>query len=206
MTNRTRQRLQSIFLEVSARKWAYIAGLISLSVSPSTALRLVDNLRIPLIYKVSVLEIDDLANRKGLSYGTLLVNIETRQAIDLLEGRDGVALKKWLKQHPEVETVSRDRAGFYSRAVSAILPNAEHVADRFHLLANLSDSVYEVIWHEYRFSSNFFLEDLPPQVTIIPDISDEEPVKVTGKEKGEMKDYFKERFEKVKECLKMGSQ
>ena len=136
--------------------------LFSLSGIPSTALRLVDNLRILLIYKVSVLEIDDLANRKGLSYGTLLVNIETRQAIDLLEGRDGVSLKKWLKQHPEVETVSRDRAGFYSRAVSAILPNAEHVADRFHLLANLSDSVYEVILHEYNDLSNLFLEELPP--------------------------------------------
>ena len=145
MTNRTRQRLQSIFLEVSARKGAYIAGLISLPVSPSTALRLVDSLPIPLIDKVSVLGIDDWAYRKGLSYGTLLVNIETRKAIDLLEGRDGVALKKWLKQHPEVETVTRDRASSYSSAVSAILPNAEQVADRFHLLANLSDSVYEVI-------------------------------------------------------------
>ena len=84
MTNRTRQRLQSIFLEVSARKGAYIAGLISLPVSPSTALRLIDNLPLPLIDKVRVLGIDDWAYRKGLSYGTLLVNIETRQAIDLL--------------------------------------------------------------------------------------------------------------------------
>ena len=162
--------------------------------------------RFPLINKVSVLEIADWANRKGLSYGTLLVNIETRQAIDLLEGRDGVALKKWLKQHPEVETVSCDRAGFYSSAVSVKLPNAEQVADIFHLLSNLSDSAYEVILHEYNDLSNLFLEKLPPQVTIITDISDEEPAKVTGKEKGEMKDYFKERFEKVKECLKMGSQ
>jgi len=188
MTNRTRQRLQSI----------------SLPVSPSTALRFVDSLPIPLIDKVRVLGIDDWAYRKGLSYGTLLVNIETRQAIDLLEGRDGVALKKWLKQHPEVETVTRDRASSYSSAVSAVLPNAEQVADRFHLLANLSDSVYEVIRHEYRDLSNSLLEDSPPQVTIAPDISDEEPTKGPGKEKGEMNDYFKARFDKVKEMLKDG--
>jgi len=204
MTNRTRQRLQNIFLEVSARKGAYIAGLISLPVSPSTALRFVDSLPIPLIDKVKVLGIDDWAYRKGLSYGTLLVNIETRQAIDLLEGRDGVALKRWLKQHPEVETVTRDRASSYSSAVSAILPNAEQVADRFHLLTNLSDSVYEVIRHEYRDLSNSLLEDSPPQVAIAPDISDEEPTKGPGKEKGEMNDYFKARFDKVKEMLKDG--
>jgi len=204
MTNQTRHRLQSILLEVSARKGAYIAGLISLPVSPSTALRLIDNLPLPLIDKVTVLGIDDWAYRKGLSYGTLLVNIETRQAIDLLEGRDGVALKKWLKQHPEVETVTRDRASSYSSAVSAILPNAEQVADRFHLLANLSDSVYEVIRHEYRDLSNSLLEDSQPQITISPDISVEEQAKVPGKQKGEMNDYFKERFEKVKEMLKNG--
>ena len=105
---------------------------------------------------------------------------------------------------PEVETVTRDRASSYSSAVSAILPNAEQVADRFHLLANLSDSGYVVIRHEYRDLSNSLLEDLPPQVTIAPDISDEEPAKSPGKEKGEMNDYFKARFDKVNEMLKDG--
>lgn len=78
------------------------------------------------------------------------------------------------------------------------------MADRFHLLANLSDSVYEVIRHEYRDLSNFLLEDSLPQITIAPDISDQKPAKVPGKQKGEMNDYFKERFEKAKEMLKDG--
>ena len=54
-TNRTRERLQKIFIEVSARKGAYISGLISLPISPSTGLRLVDSLTIPITDKVCVL-------------------------------------------------------------------------------------------------------------------------------------------------------
>lgn len=61
MTSKMRERLQKIFVEVSAKKGAYISGLISLAVSPSTGLRLVNSLTIPAIDEVSVLGIDDWA-------------------------------------------------------------------------------------------------------------------------------------------------
>jgi transposase len=202
-TNRTRERLQKIFVEVSAKKGAYISGLISLPVSPSTGLRLVDSLPVPLADKVSVLGIDDWAYRKGLSYGTILVNIETRRVIDVLPGRDGIALKKWLNQHLEVIIITRDRASAYSCAVSETLPNAIQVADRFHLLKNLSDSVYDIIRQEYRNLANSLVEDSAEE-TMFPEKIDEDFGKVPQREKGEMNDYFKERFEKVKEMQKQG--
>jgi len=47
---------------------------------------------------VGVLGIYDWVYRKGLPNRTLLVNIETREAIDLLEGKDSdVFLKRYVK-------------------------------------------------------------------------------------------------------------
>jgi len=203
-TNRAREKLQKIFIEVSAKKGAYISGLISMPVSPSTGLRLVDSLEIPVINKVSVLGIDDWAYRKGLSYGTILVNLETRKVLDLLPGRDGVALKKWLIQHPEILTVSRDRANAYSCAVSQTLPNAIQVADRFHLMKNLSDSAHDIIQQEYKNLANSLIEDANVEEEKFPNAEVKESGISRQREKGEMNDHFKERFQMVKEMLKQG--
>jgi transposase len=231
MTNRTRETLQNILLEVSAIKGSYLANLISLPISPSTALRIVGSLPIPEIEKVTVLGIDDWAYRKGLTYGTLLVNMETGQVIDLLTGRDGVTLREWLVKHPEIEIVTRDRASAYSCTVSSILPNAIQVADRFHLLKNFSDCVYSVIRIEYRNIVNSMnaetiqSEPLPPKVLEeplqsgplypeapeevlqseqLPDEAHKEPVKVPLRAKGERNEYINHRFIKVKQMLEEG--
>jgi transposase len=200
MTNRTRETLQNILLEVSARKGSYLANLISLPISPSTALRMIDSLPIPPTEKVTVLGVDDWAYRKGLTYGTVLVNMETGEVIDLLKGRDGVSLKEWLAMHPEIEIVTRDRASSYSSTVSSMLPNAIQVADKFHLLKNFSDCVYSVIRIEYRnlaisMNENSLQEEFPlVESGIVP-----------LKAKGERNEYIKYRFSKVKQMLKEGS-
>jgi len=204
MTFRTRKLLQDLFLEVSARKGSYLSGLISLPVSPSTGLRLIGSLPIPTSDFVNVLGVDDWAYRKGQSYGTILVDIEQRQVIDLVPERDGVSLKKWLGYHPEVSVVTRDRASAYSSAVSATLPNAIQVADRFHLLMNFSDCIYDVIRSEYKNLSNSLNENSSQECTITTVSPNEESGKVPQKEKGEMNDYMKGRFDKVKEMLKDG--
>nr|WP_281350304.1 transposase [Maribellus comscasis] len=92
---------------------------------------------------------DDWAYRKGISYGTILVDMDKGKVIDLLSGRDGVEVKHFLEAHKEVEFVCRDRSSAYSAAVNEVLPKAEQIADRFHLVQNLSDVVYEVIRAEY---------------------------------------------------------
>jgi transposase len=200
MTNRTVEKLQKILLEVSGRKGSYLAKLISLPISPSTALRMIDSLPIPPTEKIIVLGVDDWAYRKGLTYGTVLVNMETGEVIDLLKGRDGVSLKEWLAMHPEIEIVTRDRASSYSSTVSSMLPNAIQVADKFHLLKNFSDCVYSVIRIEYRnlaisMNENSLQEEFPlVESGIVP-----------LKAKGERNEYIKYRFSKVKQMLKEGS-
>jgi hypothetical protein len=54
-------------------------------------------------------------------------------------------LAAWLKDHPEVEIISRDRGDDYIKGASLGAPQAVQVADRWHLLRNLSDTVRGVV-------------------------------------------------------------
>ena len=67
--------------------------------------------------------------------------METSRPIDLLASRDSANLKEWLKKYPAIKIVTRDRSGAYSSAINEICPEAIQVADRFHLLMNLSDAL-----------------------------------------------------------------
>lgn len=89
--------------------------------------------------------IDDFALRKGRVYGTILIDLERGRVIDLLPGRDGTAVEGWLKAHPGVEVITRDRWAAYANAATAGAPQATQVADRFHLLTNLREAVERVI-------------------------------------------------------------
>jgi transposase len=90
---------------------------------------------------VHVAGIDDWAWRRGTNYGTIIVDLERRQVVDLLADRSAATTASWFKDHPEVEVVSRDRAGLYAEAARQGAPQARQVADRFHLLQNFRETV-----------------------------------------------------------------
>src|SRR6266568_6446631 len=77
--------------------------------------------------------------RRGDSYGTILVNIETSKPLDLLPDRTAEAVLPWVASHQEIEVVSRDRASAYADAVKRALPHATQVADHYHLVQNLRE-------------------------------------------------------------------
>src|SRR5580693_5231557 len=79
--------------------------------------------------------------RKGANYGTIIVDLERRQVVDLLADRSAATTASWFKDHPDVEVVSRDRAGLYAEAGRQGAPQARQVADRFHLLQNFRETV-----------------------------------------------------------------
>lgn len=93
----------------------------------------------------TVLGIDDWAKRKGHHYGTILVDLETHQPVDLLPTRDSETVAAWLKSHPGIEIISRDRGREYIKAIVDALPEATIVADRWHLLKNLREAVEMVL-------------------------------------------------------------
>ena len=93
----------------------------------------------------SVIGVDDFAFKKRHTYGTIIVDQATHRPVAILDGRDGMTLKEWLKNNKHVKTVTRDRASAYSSAIQEILPDAMQIADRFHLHQNLLEAVKNTV-------------------------------------------------------------
>lgn len=103
-----------------------------------TLLRLVRALPEPPIETPRELGVDEFAFRRGRRYGTILVNADTHDVIDLLEDPSADALVSWLDDHPGVQVICRDRDGVYASAATRSAPDAMQVADRWHIVHNLA--------------------------------------------------------------------
>jgi transposase len=106
---------------------------------------------------VRVAAIDDWSWRKGFTYGTIIVDLERRNVVDVLPVRSVEETARWLKRHPEIEIVSRDRCGLYAQGTRQGAPRARQVADRFHLLQNLRESIERQMSDVSRFAGRSLL-------------------------------------------------
>jgi transposase len=107
----------------------------------------------------TVIGIDDWSWRKSQTYGTIIVDLERQTVIDILPDRSVESCASWLRQHPEIEVISRDRCGGYAKAARQGAPQALQVADRFHLVQNLRQAIEEQMNMHGRATGRALLSD-----------------------------------------------
>jgi transposase len=145
VTTRLSQEIEAIGLATCGRLGTRLGSRLSIGTSRTSILRRVMKLASKTTDKVVHLGVDDFSFRRGRTFGTVLVDLQRHQILDLLPDRQKETAAAWMKKHPEITQVSRDRGSEYASAASTGAPQALQVADRFHGAKNLSEAVQQLL-------------------------------------------------------------
>jgi transposase len=159
-TARLAQVLTQMAFTAGAESGSRLSHHLACPVSPDTLLRLMRAAPLPARPIPRILGVDDFAFRKGRTYGTILVNLQTHRPIDLLPDRAAATLATWLQAHPGVQLISRDRSKEYKAGATWGAPGVPQVADRFHLIHNWREALERLLDRYWR---HFRGIHLPPQ-------------------------------------------
>jgi transposase len=152
-TDRLRQSHEAIGYTQGGDAGSRLTVRLAMTTSADTLLRRVKQLHEGSVPSPQFVGIDDWAWRKGQRYGTIVVDLERSKVIDLLPDREGTTVSDWLKAHPSIELVSRDRSSTYTQAATEGASQAHQVADRWHLLKNLREAIERLFERQFKIVS-----------------------------------------------------
>lgn len=138
------ETLRRVGFALGGEGGARIARVFRIFTSPDTVLRIIRGTHLEPASTPRVLGMDDWALRKGHNYGTILVDQERHQPVDLLPDREAETVAVWLEAHQGVEIITRDRGETYLEGATKGAPNAIQIADRWHLTHNLGEAVQKM--------------------------------------------------------------
>jgi transposase len=141
VTARLFQMVQIIGLATGGRLGVRVTDCMGIQISRLTILRRIMALPAKPVGPVTQVGIDDFSFKRGRTFGTILVNMQTHQVVDVLADRKAETSATWMTSHPEIKLVSRDRGGDYASAAATGAPQAVQCADRFHILKNLGEAL-----------------------------------------------------------------
>jgi len=109
--------MYQVALDVGGEAGRRILSHVSVHVSGDTLLRVLRK-HPPIANDIPrTIGVDDWAIKKGRTYGTIIVNLESHHVIDLLPDRTAESLAQWLQAHPSIELVTRDRSTDYASMI-----------------------------------------------------------------------------------------
>lgn len=210
-TVRAKQRQRQLALEMNAKTTERVLVSNGLSISDTTVNRYIRAMADPEPDQpAKIIGIDDWANRKGHSYGTIIVDHESGHVIDVLSDREAETVQEWIEDKPAVKIVTRDRADNYAIGVGLGCPQVIQIADRFHLLQNATEMLVRVLSKNPQWLPVCLIKSADAQVAVVESDATIEPKLVESAEESlqigvtEPQSVDEERFDAVKRLQAQG--
>lgn len=144
-TTRLTEHVRLLAFATTGQGAARLSHQMALPISPRTILRIQHATPDCPQAAPEQVGIDDWAWKKGRSYGSICVDLARRIPIDLLPDRDSASIARWFQERPTVQVVTRDRGPMYIDGITQGAPQAIQIADRWHLVKNLRETLETVL-------------------------------------------------------------